>query len=204
MKIEVDVASGWRPTDPRPYDLEVRHDERRAASASPAKRKDSRSKPQRVRALRVIRRYGVPPPLVFDAWLDPVVARLWLFATASRPLEHVSIDPHVNGSFRFVDRGIAVCHPPLVDCLLSCSNLRRRRDRRLALLRRASGGSSRPGSGGRGLSPGRRGQKQIMGARAFSAGEVGGRTRSCSRGCGLRDVNPQLCKPCYLFFRECH
>src|SRR5438105_2856359 len=96
MKIEVDVASGWRPTDPRPYDLEVRHDERRAASASPAKRKDSRSKPQRVRALRVMRRYGVPPQLAFDAWLDPAVARLWLFATASRPLEYVAIDAHVG------------------------------------------------------------------------------------------------------------
>ena len=104
MKIEVDVASGWRPTDPRPYDLEVRHDERRAASASPAKRKDSRSKPQRIRALRVIRRYGVPPQLAFDAWLDPAVARLWLFATASRPLEYVAIDAHVKGSFRLVDR----------------------------------------------------------------------------------------------------
>src|SRR5256885_5071129 len=105
MKVEVDVASGWRPPDRWASELEVRHDEGRAASATPANRKNSRSKPQRVTALRVIRRYGVPPRRVFDAWLDPAVARLWLFATASRPLEHVAIDARVNGSFRFVDRG---------------------------------------------------------------------------------------------------
>ena len=105
MKVEVDLASGWRPTDPWASELEARYDEGQVASASPAKRKNSRSKPQRVTVLRVIRRYGVTPRHVFDAWLDPAVARLWLFATASRPLEHVAIDAHVNGSFRFVDRG---------------------------------------------------------------------------------------------------
>jgi len=105
MKVEVDAATGWRPTDPWACELEARHDERRAASAGPAKRKNSRLKPQRVTALRVIRRYSVPPRIVFDAWLDPAVARLWLFATASRPLAHAAIDAHVNGSFRFVDRG---------------------------------------------------------------------------------------------------
>ena len=103
MKVEVDVER--MAPDPWASELEVCPNERRAASASPEERKNSRSKPQRVTALRVVRRYGVPPRLVFDAWLDPVVARLWLFATASRPLEHVAIDAHVNGSFRFVDRG---------------------------------------------------------------------------------------------------
>jgi len=41
---------------------------------------------------------------VFDAWLDPAVARQWLFATALRPLAHVEIDAKVGGSFCFVDR----------------------------------------------------------------------------------------------------
>jgi len=41
---------------------------------------------------------------VFDAWLDPAVARQWLFATALRPLAHVEIDAKVGGSFCLVDR----------------------------------------------------------------------------------------------------
>src|SRR3989442_3779352 len=105
MKLEVDVASGWRPPDPWASGLEVCHDERRAGPASSAQQKNSRSKSQRVMPLRVIRKYSVPPRLVFEAWLDPVVAHLWCFATALRPLEHVAIDARVNGSFRFVDRG---------------------------------------------------------------------------------------------------
>jgi uncharacterized protein YndB with AHSA1/START domain len=104
MRLEVDVKGEWGAPDPWPCLPEVRHDEGRAASASPGKTKNSRSKPQRVTALRVTRRYGVPPGRVFDAWLNPAVARLWLFATASRPLARVEIDAHVNGSFCFVDR----------------------------------------------------------------------------------------------------
>src|SRR4051794_2762340 len=34
-------------------------------------------------ALRVTKRYGTPPRLVFDAWIDPATAGTWLFATAS-------------------------------------------------------------------------------------------------------------------------
>jgi len=103
MKAEGDFASPWCPPDPRALELEVCHDECRAAPANPEKRKKSRSKTQRFTALRVTRRYGVPPGRVFDAWLNPAVARLWLFATASRPLAHVAIDARVNGSLRFVD-----------------------------------------------------------------------------------------------------
>jgi len=104
MRLEVDVKSEWGAPDPWPCLPEVRHDEGRAASASLGKTKNSRSKPQRVTALRVTRRYGVPPGRVFDAWLNPAVARLWLFATASRPLARVEIDAQVNGSFCLVDR----------------------------------------------------------------------------------------------------
>jgi len=104
MELEVDVKSGWRPPDPWPCVPEVRYDDGRVALAGPGKTKNSRSKTPRVTALRVTGRYSVPAGRVFDAWINPALARLWLFATASRPLAHVEIDARVNGSFCFVDR----------------------------------------------------------------------------------------------------
>ena len=41
---------------------------------------------------------------MFNAWLDPNVARKWLFATASRPMQHVRIDARVAGSFHIAER----------------------------------------------------------------------------------------------------
>jgi len=41
---------------------------------------------------------------VYDAWLDPAVAGRWLFATATRPMTDVSIDPRVDGTFRLARR----------------------------------------------------------------------------------------------------
>jgi uncharacterized protein YndB with AHSA1/START domain len=55
-------------------------------------------------AIRVRRRFAVPPERVFDAWLDPGIAGKWLFATASRPMTHVRIDARVPGSFHFAER----------------------------------------------------------------------------------------------------
>jgi len=55
-------------------------------------------------AIRVAHRFDAPPERVFDAWLDPAVARRWLFATATRPMAQVEIDARVAGSFRFADR----------------------------------------------------------------------------------------------------
>jgi uncharacterized protein YndB with AHSA1/START domain len=57
-----------------------------------------------MKPIRVCRRFGAPARRVFDAWLDPGVAARWLFATATRPIAHVEIDPRVDGAFRFVDR----------------------------------------------------------------------------------------------------
>jgi len=41
---------------------------------------------------------------VFAGWVDPVLVRRWLFATASHPIVHPDIDARVGGAFRFVDR----------------------------------------------------------------------------------------------------
>ena len=104
MTLEVDVTSGWGPPDPWTCVPEPRYGDGLAASASPGKTEKPRSKTQRVTALYVTRRYSVPAGRIFDAWLNPALARLWLFATASRPLARVEIDAHVNGSFCLVDR----------------------------------------------------------------------------------------------------
>jgi uncharacterized protein YndB with AHSA1/START domain len=56
-------------------------------------------------ALRVARRFSAAPEQVFNAWLEPEIARRWLFATASRPLAAVAIDARVGGSFRLAERG---------------------------------------------------------------------------------------------------
>jgi uncharacterized protein YndB with AHSA1/START domain len=63
-------------------------------------------------AIRVARRYDAPAAQVFAAWLDPALARHWLFATASRPMQHGEIVSRVGGRYRFVeDRdGTAVEH----------------------------------------------------------------------------------------------
>ncbi|HEY3180116.1 MAG TPA: SRPBCC family protein [Casimicrobiaceae bacterium] len=53
--------------------------------------------------LRVTRRYGMPPERVFDAWINPAMARIWLFATALRPMARVQIDARAGGAFRLVD-----------------------------------------------------------------------------------------------------
>jgi uncharacterized protein YndB with AHSA1/START domain len=55
------------------------------------------------RTLRISRRFDALPQRIFDAWLNPRLAPRWLFATASRPIAHVEIDPHVGGAFCFVD-----------------------------------------------------------------------------------------------------
>jgi|KBSMisStaDraftv2_1062788.scaffolds.fasta_scaffold461963_1 uncharacterized protein YndB with AHSA1/START domain len=54
-------------------------------------------------AIRVARRYDAPAAQVFAAWLDPALARHWLFATASRPMRDGEIEPHVGGRYRFVE-----------------------------------------------------------------------------------------------------
>ena len=59
--------------------------------------------PKRTAAIRVSRRLKLAPERVFRAWLDPELAKAWLFATAARPMTSVAIDPRVAGAFRLID-----------------------------------------------------------------------------------------------------
>ena len=54
--------------------------------------------------VRVTRRFNQSAERVFDAWLDPQNAGGWLFATPTGQLIGVEIEPHVGGTFTFVDR----------------------------------------------------------------------------------------------------
>ena|SRR5439155_6467964 len=108
MKLGIDLCKEWQPRALWAGPLEGHDNAGRidaTASTAPEKEKArSRPKTERHAVLRVARRYDAPPARVFDAWLNPVLASHWLFATASRPLVHVEIDARVEGSFRFVDR----------------------------------------------------------------------------------------------------
>ena len=56
------------------------------------------------RSVRATRRFRASPERVFAAWIDPVLARRWLFATALCPIAEVELDVRPGGSFRFADR----------------------------------------------------------------------------------------------------
>jgi uncharacterized protein YndB with AHSA1/START domain len=56
------------------------------------------------RDLIVTHPVSASPERVFDAWLDPKDARLFLFATADGEMVRAEIDPRVGGRFTFVDR----------------------------------------------------------------------------------------------------
>jgi len=51
--------------------------------------------------VHVVQRFSAPADRVFDAWINPVIAGSWLFATASHRMSRVQIDPRAGGAFRF-------------------------------------------------------------------------------------------------------
>jgi len=54
--------------------------------------------------LTVTRLVAASPERAFDAWLDPKVARRFLFATPTGEMIQADIDARVGGRFAFVDR----------------------------------------------------------------------------------------------------
>ena len=54
--------------------------------------------------IKVTHRYAAPPERVFDAWLDPKLARRFAFATPDGEMIRADIDARVGGRFNFTDR----------------------------------------------------------------------------------------------------
>ena len=56
------------------------------------------------KTVRVTHRYRQSPERVFDAWLDPAIARKFLFTTPTGEMVRAEVDARVGGGFTFTDR----------------------------------------------------------------------------------------------------
>jgi len=54
--------------------------------------------------LQIVRRFEVSPERVFDAWLDPTRAALWLFTEPGSERHSMENDPRVGGRWTITDR----------------------------------------------------------------------------------------------------
>jgi uncharacterized protein YndB with AHSA1/START domain len=54
--------------------------------------------------VRVSRRFEFPAEMVFDAWIEPGMARNFLFATPTGEMQEVEIDARVGGRFTIAER----------------------------------------------------------------------------------------------------
>jgi uncharacterized protein YndB with AHSA1/START domain len=59
---------------------------------------------EKTATLTITRRFDFPIERVFDAWLDPVRAGKFLFATPTGTMVRAEIDARVGGAFNFTDR----------------------------------------------------------------------------------------------------
>jgi uncharacterized protein YndB with AHSA1/START domain len=65
-----------------------------------------------LKTLQVTRTFAFPHERVFDAWLDPAIARRFLFASPTGEIVRVELDPRVGGRFIIVrrDDGVDIEH----------------------------------------------------------------------------------------------
>lgn len=54
--------------------------------------------------LRITRRFDAAPERVFDAWLDPMRARRWLFTSPTSERNTTEMDVRVGGKWSITDR----------------------------------------------------------------------------------------------------
>jgi uncharacterized protein YndB with AHSA1/START domain len=54
--------------------------------------------------LRMSRRFAATPERVFDAWIDPNVARRWLFTSPTSEQNQTEMDVRVGGNWSITDR----------------------------------------------------------------------------------------------------
>jgi uncharacterized protein YndB with AHSA1/START domain len=71
--------------------------------AGDASRTVEKQEPGRV-TVRVTRRFEIPAERVYDAWIDPSLACLWLYSTPSGKIVRCDIDAQVGGRFTITDR----------------------------------------------------------------------------------------------------
>src|SRR5687768_4163810 len=87
----------------------MRDDARSAERRSPRARERVARSAGAVRgtsAFRLTQRFDAPASRVFDAWVDPDIARRWLFATASRPVARAKMDARAGRFFSLEDQDV--------------------------------------------------------------------------------------------------